>query len=180
MNEDAHVKMQRSLLQDLLTCIHGNPRSLAFEQAYRNCYYICRGGGARLVELVLTYVGRLLAHMRAEAANERMRPVEDICLYYYNVYASKRGPPKCGAFWSLYKLYAEAVKARQQWAINVCARTRRRAWARTIFDKYLYDAAMRRLGKPGGFYERRALASGRWSAPAAAAHEASSKKRPRD
>ena len=180
MNEDADVKMQRTLLHDLITCIHGDPRSLAFEQAYRNCYYLCRSGGARRVELVLTYVGRLLAHMRAETADERMKPVEDICLYYHNVYASKRGPPQYGAFWGVHKLYTEAVEERRQWAIYVCARTRRRAWARTIFDKYLYDGAMRRLGKPGGFYERRALASGRWGAAAAAPEEATGKKRPRN
>jgi hypothetical protein len=115
-----------------------------------------------------------------EVAEKKLKNVEDICLYYNNMYATKRGPPKVGAFWSVHFLYTKAVEARRKWAIKVCARTRRRARARAIFDKYLYDAAMRRLGKPGGFYERRALASGRWSAPAAAPAQATGKKRPRD
>ena len=178
--EYANWKMQRSLLHDLLTCLYGNPRSLFFERSHRNCYYLCRGGGARRVEVVLTYVARLLAHLRQKAVAPQISPMEDICLYYHGVYADKGEFAKFGAFRRLSTLYAEAVEARRKWAVNVCARTRRRAWARAIFDKYIYDAAIRRLGKPGGFYERRALASGRWSMAAPVPPQVTARKRPRD
>ena len=183
MNEGADVKMQRSLLNDLMTCLYGDPKTLLFEQAHRNCYYLCRSGGAGRVERVLTYVTRLMAHEHLvlnEVVEKKLKNIEDICLYYHNVYATKRGSPQFGAFWRVHFLYTKAIEARDKWAITVCARTRRRARARAIFDKFLYDAAVRRLGKPGGFYERRALASGRWSAPAAAAPGALSRKRLRD
>ena len=180
MDEKAAVKMQRSLKNNLLTCLYGNPKTLRFESCHRNCYYLCCGGGAGRVESVLTDMGRFLAHMNQKTAGQKMALLQDICLHYESWYAGKRGPTQFRSFFSLHNLYTKAVEARRKWAIKVCARIRRRARARAIFDKYLYDAVMRRLGKPGGFYERRALASGRWSAPAAAPAQATGKKRPRD